>query len=343
MWTHVRTFLIVSVITVLIWAFAEAESLTTKALRVDLNFLNDPQTGRFVEVAENQGWGGRCEVLFEGSTASVGDLEPLLRKGVGLRAGLSGVPPEPGEYVIDLNQILRAVPELDGKGVTVVRVDPPTLRVIVDTLVTREVNVVSDVAGAVVDGPVECKPGKAKLTLPSALADRISAETAVTARVPPDAIAKLVPGRIETVPGVALIAPPMLAGKSRVSIEPDRADVVLKLRARTDIFTIASVPVHIKIAVGEIGRWEVAVPEEDRFIRDVKVSGPSDLVDRVRRGEIRITAVLPLSFDELERGISTKDVVFAEVPTDLKFDADRTTVRLTISRRSPTEPVTPGS
>ena len=343
MWTTVRTFLIVSVITVLIWAYAEAESLTTKSLRVDLNFLGDPQSGRFVEVADSQGWTGRAEILFEGSTASIGNLEPALRKGISLQAGASGVPLEPGEYVVDLNQVLRAVRELDAKGVTVVRVEPQTLKVTVDTLVSREVKVVTDVAGAVVDGAVEVKPQKAKITLPSSLAGRLTAESAVTARIPPDSISRLVPGRLETIPGVPLLPPTSLPATPRITIDPDRADVVLKLRSRTDVFTIASVPVHIKIAVGEIGRWNISVPEEDRFIRDVKVSGPSDLVDRVGRGEIRVTAVLPLSFDELERGITTKDVVFAEVPTDLKFDADRTTVRLGISRRAPGETPLPGS
>ncbi len=343
MWTHVRTFLLVSIITVLIWTFAEAESLTNKTIRVDLAFVNDPQTGRFVEVGENQGWSGRAEVVFEGSTASVGDLESALRRGVALRAGSEGVPADPGDYDLDLNQILRSAPEIDNRGVTVVKVDPPRLRVSIDTLVVRDVKVVADVAGALVDGPVETKPAQAKMTLPRSLADRVSPEAVVTARISPDAIGKLVPGRSETIPSVPLEPPAILSGRARVTIQPERADVILKLRTRTDVFTIASVPVHIKIAVGEVGRWDITVPDEDRFIRDVKVSGPSDLVDRVRRGEIRVTAVLPLSFDELERGIATKDVTFAEVPTDLKFDADRTTVRLSITRRDRATVPQPGA
>ncbi|HLO41321.1 MAG TPA: hypothetical protein VK176_09880 [Phycisphaerales bacterium] len=340
MWNALRTFLLVTLITIMIWTFAEAESLTTKTVRIEVAFAVDPQTSRFVEVTENQGWNSRVEVEIEGSTALVNELESALRRGVSLRAGMPGIPAEPGEYTVDLNQALRAAPEIDGRGVTVVKVDPPNIKVVVDSLVTKEVKITTDVAGAVVDGAVETRPQRARLTLPSALAVRVGPETAVIARVPPEAIAKLVPGRAETIPGVTLTAPAGLAGRPRVLIDPDRADVVLTLRARTADYTIASVPVHIKIAAGEMGRWDVVVPEEDRFIRDVKVSGPSDLVDRVRRGDIRVTAVLSLSFDELERGITTKDVTFAEVPTELKFDTDRTTVRLSITRRE-TDPLTP--
>ena len=35
-----------------------------------------------------------------------------------------------------------------------------------------------------------------------------------------------------------------------------------------------------------------------------------------------------LSFDELERGITNKDVTFADFCSDLKFDAERMNVRL---------------
>ncbi|GMV27563.1 MAG: hypothetical protein AMXMBFR58_35940 [Phycisphaerae bacterium] len=344
MWAYVRTFLIVTTITVLIWTFAEAESLTTRTLRTDLDFAIDPQTQRFIEVTEKNSWTGRVEAVFEGSTASMGELESLLRRGLVVRPGSGSLPSEPGSYDIDLAQILRSIPEIDRLGVSVTKAEPPTVHIAIDTLVTRDVQIVPVVLGAVVDGIVESKPGRAKMTLPRSLADRLPADATVSATVSADAVEKLVPGRTETVPGVTLRPPAAMNGHPRVIIDPDRADVILKLKARTDVFTMPSVPVHIKIAVGEIGRWEVTVPDEDRFIRDVKISGPSDLVEQVRRGQIKITAVLSLSFDELERGIATKDVVFSEIPTELKFDADRTTVRLRIARRpSTTDAAEPGS
>ncbi len=333
MWNHLKTFGIVTVFTLLIWAFAEAESLTTKTVRVDVAFMTDPQSGRVLDVPEGQGWNGRVEMVFEGSTASVGDLESILRKGLVLRAGMDGVPADPGEHTIELRQALRSAPQLESRGVTIVKVDPPAVRVVVDTLVKRDLKVLPDATGAVVDGAIECKPATVRLTLPRSLSDLLPENASVIARIGSDTIKTLVPGRNETVNGILLLPPRELDGRSHISIEPDHVDVSLKLRLRNDSYTIASVPVHVKIAVGELGRWNVTVPEEDRFIRDVKVSGPGDQVDRIRRGEIRITAILPLSFDELERGITNKDVTFAEVPTDLKFDAERMNVRLTITRR----------
>ncbi|HRJ49461.1 MAG: hypothetical protein KF787_12015 [Phycisphaeraceae bacterium] len=334
MLSGIRTFALVTIITVLIWAFAEAESLTTKVLRFELLFTADPQTRLFADPADVQGWTGRVEVTIEGSNRAVGDVEFNLRRGVSIRPGMSGIPTEPGEYSIDLNQVLRAAPEIVNRGVTIAKVDPPILLVVVDTLVTRELQVIADAQGALVDGPVECRPSNARITLPRSLSLLLPADIALTARIPQETIGSLVPGRSETIAGIPILPPPQVRGRPRVTIEPERADAVLTLRTRTDSFTITSVPVHVKVAAGEYGRWDITIPDEDRFIRDVTVSGPSDMVARVRRGEIRLTAVLTLSFDELERGISSKDVLFSEVPTELKFETDRTTVRLRIARRA---------
>lgn len=342
MLSGIRTFALVTIITVLIWAFAEAESLTTKALRCELHFAADEQTLRFADPADAKAWTGRVEVTVEGSNRAAGDVESNLRRGVTIRPGMSGVPTEPGEYSIDLNQVLRAAPEIVNRGVTIAKVEPPSLLIVVDTLVTRELQVNADAQGALVDGPVECRPSNARITLPRALNALLPPDVTLTARIPQETIGTLVPGRAETITGIPILPPPQVKERNRVTIEPERADVVLTLRSRTDSFTITSVPVHIKIAAGEFGRWDITVPEEDRFIRDVTVSGPSDMVARVKRGEIRLNAILTLSFDELERRISSKDVLFSEVPTELKFETDRTTVRLRIARRADPDDDAPG-
>jgi hypothetical protein len=334
MWTHVRTFLLVSLITVMIWVFAEAESLSKKSVRADVVFETDSETGRFVQVLDGQGWRDRVEIAVEGSTAAVNDLEADLRRGIRLRVGNAGIPPETGENLLEFNQILRALAEFTQRGVTVVKVDPPTLKVVVDELIAVEMKVEADVPGGVLEGVAAVKPERAKVWIPRGANASLMPESTVKARVSAESLAKLIPGRLETVTGVTLDPPGILAGMARVRVEPAKGEVSLTLKSRNETHTIPSVPVHVRLAAGELERWDITVAEENRFIRDVRVTGPGELIDRIRRNEIRLTATLALSFDELERGVTSKDVTFSELPTELKFEADRTTVRFTARKRT---------
>ena len=142
---------------------------------------------------------------------------------------------------------------------------------------------------------------------------------------------KLVPGRAEMITNVPIETPSDVVG---AVMEPARAEVRLTLRTKSSSLVLPSVPVYVCMPAVEIGRWDVSIPDEDRFLTDVEVSGPSDVVDLVRRGQIRIAAQLVLSFDDLERGIGSKEVTFAELPTALNFKADSTKVRVRITARS---------
>lgn len=335
MLTQVKTTVLVTLVTALIWIFAEAESLTKKTVRVEVLLESEPESDRLVDIPDGQGWQKRVDVVFEGSTAAVTEAEAVFRRPVRLRPGMEGVPSDPGEQTVDFYAALREWPELRSRGVTIVRVDPPNVRIRVDQLVSREVKVIAEVPGSELDGQPEIKPGTVTLRLPASEAGALTATSAVRARVSPESVTKLVPGRRETVSNVVLELPPELQGSRRVRIDPNRAEVSLTLRSRAAALTLPNVPVSIVLAAGEYARWDITVPDEDRFITDVKVTGPVDLIDQVKRADVTITAQVLLSFEELERGITSKDVVFSSIPpaADLQFKADNTKVRLKIKRR----------
>lgn len=335
MLTHLKTALLVTLVTILVWVFAEAESLTARNVPAQVTVESEPDSDRVVEVLDGQGWQKRADVVFEGSTAAVAEAEAALRKPVRLRPGMEGVPASPGEQTIDLFAALRAWPEVRTKGVTIVRVDPPNLRIRVDEIVSREVKVAAEVPGSELEGAPEVNPTTATLYLPTTEVPLLKPTSAVRARVLPELVTRLVPGKRETIPNVVLEAPPELQNSRHVKIQPRSAEVTLTLRSRVAIHTLPSVPVTVVLAAREYARWEITVPEEDQFITDVKISGPVDLIDQVKRGGITVTAQVILSFDELERGIASKDVIFSSIPpaAELQYNADSTKVRLRIKRR----------
>ena len=330
---HLKTGLWVTLVTVVIWTFAESESLTSRSVRAEVALESDAATDRAVEITD-PAWRDRVDVAIEGATAAVSEAEAILRRPICLRPGMPGVPTEAGEQTADLAAALRSLPDLQGKPVTIVRADPPTVRIRIDQLLTRELKVVVDAPGAELDGQAEARPATVNIIAPDADAKRLTESSVAIARISPETLTRLVPGRKETISNVAIELPLEVAGP-RARAAPARVEVALTLKSRTATYTLASVPVYILVAAVEYERWDISVPPEDRFLTDVQVSGPSDMVDQVRRGEIKVTAKVELSFDELERGISSKEVSFSQIPTPLVFKADNTRVRLLIKRRTP--------
>lgn len=331
---HIKTFALVTLVTAVIWVFAESESLTTRPVRAEVTFELDPTSDHSLEIVD-PAWRERVDVTLEGATGAVSEAETVLRRAVKLRPGMPGIPSEPGEQTADLAAAIRSLAELQGKPVTVVRTDPPSMRFRIDQLVTREIKVVVDAPGAELDGQPEPRPATVKVITTESDARLITEASVATARLTVDTMKRVVPGRKEMVSNVAVEPPAEIAGP-KTRVVPPRIDVGLTVKSRTASYTIASVPVYILVAAVEYERWDVSVPPEDRFLTDVQVSGPGELVDQVRRGEIKVTAKVELTFDELERGISSKEVSFSQLPTALNFTADNTRVRLQIRKREPT-------
>jgi len=329
---HVKTALLVTLVTVVIWVFSESESLTSRPVRVEASFDIEPKDDRSLRVID-PAWKERIDAAIEGTTAAVSEAETVLRRPVRFQLGAPGIPTDLGEHAVDLATALRGLPDLQGKPVTIVRADPATIRVRVDQLATRELKVVVDApAGTRFDGLPEARPATIKISLPESDARLLDESAVAFARLNPETLTRIVPGRRETISNVSVEPPPLVTGP-RTRLSPQRVDVDLTLQSRTGTLTLASVPVFILIAAVEYERWDIAVAPEDRFITDVKVSGPSAEIDKIRRGETRVTAKVELTFDELERAISSKEAIFTQVPTELAFTADNLRVRLQIRKR----------
>lgn len=340
---HYRTMLLVTVLTVLIWVFAEGETLRTTTRRVDIDVLTGSST-LVVEIGRDQPWSGWADVRFEGTALGLDRLREVLEGVVPLTAG-ADFPATPGQHVIDLREALRNHESLARTGVTVVEVDPPLLTVVLDELVQHEIGVRVDAPEGRLVGPPEVVPERVSLTLPASVAKRYEQELAgmqAVAQVEEQRLAALTPGQRERLLDVPLRAPPELAGQSFVTLSPARADVVLTLPFRARNIVLPSVPVQVRLAAVEFNNWEVVVPEQGRQILNVRVSGPDELIDRIESGELSVVATVPLDFEELERGISEKRAEFSHLPTQLRFEAADTLIPLQIRRRSdvPIDPAT---
>ncbi len=348
MWRHIKTWTIVICVTVLIWVFAEAESLRTLSIPTAITIRPPTDVMQVVEVIDDAGQliadGGtsrRRTVAIEGPAAAITRAELILRDGITLNPGMSDqFTSIRGTRELDLAAVLRTHPALRGLGVTIKSVEPSRVRVVVDDLVEKRIPVVIELPEGQTDGPPVLNPTEVVIRVPSEFASRLDEGT-------PQAIAKidraiwdrLVPGRRETI-NVTLLAPKSLDGIRSMTFTPGRAAVELTVRSRTDTHVIATVPVHIRAPAAELERWDVKIVGKT-LLNDVKVTGPADVIQRIREGAITIVAYVPLSFEDLEKKISSKEAVFSDLPTQLRFEPERPLIELEITSREVKAGVTP--
>jgi len=329
---RIKTITLVSVITLLVWVFAEAESLQRRDVRFTLQFVSEADSERAIQAEDS--FRGSITVGFSGSASAFVPAEELSRTGpLTLAIGSSGIPATPGEYVVSLRDALRADPALRKLGLTVDRVEPATVRVRVEAMEVRTARVVVDVGESELEGVPEVRPATVKVYLPAEAAGAAGSTLEVFATLRPEDLSRLLAGRRETVPQVRLELPAALKNKRAARIEPPTAQVTLAIRKRQSSIELTGVPIQVRMAPGELSRWDVTIPEQDRFIPKVTVSGPADYIDQVKRGEIKIAATVNLSFEDLEKGVTQKEVVFSDLPSYLKFETETRLVRVAIKKR----------
>lgn len=333
-----RTLALTIVVTLLIWLYAEAESLTRVQQEAKITFVS-PAASTLVRAAD--GWGGSVRLTIEGGAAALARAPRAFE----LAPGAIGVPSDDGEHSIDLRVALRAHPAWAQSGVSLLAVEPPTVRVRVRAMETlADVEIRPDLGAIDLASPAVVEPARASLILPKALAERLRAlpEGAhVLARPTAQAAQGLREGQTSRVR--ARLAFPATFDDPDATITPREVDVSVSVRARTSRADLPPVPVQTLLPPGDAGRFRISLGEEDRFLRDVTIQGPIDVIEAVRARTWSVVAVVSLSTDDLEQRIGSKratfallrDGVMAPLPPGVDAEASDTTIRLTI------EPIAP--
>lgn len=329
-----RTAILVTFFTVLIWALAEGESLQTKRTVLDVEFPKTVTEAYTVRVADTSTWRGRVEVQVEGPTASLDGLESVLSRAIALTPGIDGLPRESGEHTVDLRQALRGLAEFRTRGVTVLSAEPATVRVVVEELTTRQVEIRVEAPTEELDGPAQVVGAdRAQVRMPVRVAEGLGEGAVVVARVRREDLVTLQEGVRSTLP-VRLEPGSGFEDGQILGIDPVQVTVQLTVRSKTETVVLPSVAVDLRLPPGEVGGWEIEIPLEDQSLRDVRVTGPSGLIAQIRSGALVVRAFVRLSFEDLEAGVGSKRAEFSEFPSSLNFEVEDGEVKLAIRRRA---------
>lgn len=300
-----QTGAIVTVIAVLVWLYAEGEAVQERPKQVEIRFVaSGSQVG--IEPAGSE-W---INVTFQASTGQMAQVEYLLAQGpvqipVTLRENGAS-----DQQTVVLREALEQSP-LGELGVNIRDTNPATMNVSVEPLVTVTLDVAAQFAQPEMVAPrPRVEPSQVELTVAGSLAPQAEGLRAI-ARL--DDLTAFEPDEEHTV-NVRVTLPEALRHRwSRV--EPASVAVTFTLRDQTDTVTLTSVPVEVSMLPVLGRRYWVDVPDEYRVLADVRLSGPSDEIDRIRRRERPIRAYVRPTADELDAGVELLNVHLDKPPS----------------------------
>lgn len=338
-----RTVLLVTLITAVVWLLAEARMIQTRTVELQLVLVGAPEDREsplVVRPAPYSVWNSTIDVELEGSLASLDQTVRELHGTLELTTG-GEIPSGAGVHELDLRSIVRDHPALRAHGVGIRSMSDDTAIVEVDTIVEVEAPVRVDVpSGIRLDGAPRAVPASVKVRGPSSVVDAIGVLEA-SASPSGSVVSSLTPGRLEIVPEVPVVLPLTGIGGAggtgtgswALRVTPARVDVRLTLSATTQTTTIERLPVQVLLAPGEVGRWDIRINPGDEDLVSVLVAGPSDALGAIVDGSVTPIAVLALSFQELERGVRSKTPVIRGLPAGCVVRSTIPEIGFAITRR----------
>ncbi len=321
------TYGLVTVVALLIWYWAAAETRDQDRRTFRLVFEPAPQTEQTV----TSGGIDKVNVEMEGSRLALQRAAELAdRRRLRLTTG-NELPTE-GQHRLDLVELLESHKPLTNTGVRILSTDPASVQIDIDRLVPVTVEIKAVTPGVEPEN-LTIDPPQAVVKLPSRLRDRAGGNLAVEVHVPQTRLDRLEPGVMNTVENLKLRLAGPLGNARPVRIEPPRATVTFTVRSRIKETTLPTV--RVQIAGPPEDNDEYVVQIENNTLTDVTVKADRELISRIDRGDAVVVALVHLSHQEKELGIESKPVTcFMALPRDAGISVEPTLVEAEVNGSS---------
>ena len=217
MLTHLKTIILVTVITAVVWLFAESESVRSREFTLSIELPDDPLASTVMQTVDTlavRGWGG---VPARGAAGAAAGGRGAAARPIKLSPDMDGVPTTPGEREIDFRRVLRPIPLFASRGVSITRCEPASVRVLVDRIIERpgELRVAVDGLTVETDAAPAVTPQGVRIFGPETVLARLPSDAVALARPSAAEQARLVPGRADKIAAVQLLVPREIGGLAR--------------------------------------------------------------------------------------------------------------------------------
>lgn len=318
---------LVAALSVAIWTFAEARSLTTATRTVTL-VLSAPAGSPLTAWHESDRARRVTATLrLEGSRAALDRAGQRLAEPLELLVG-EGLPTTTGRATVSLREALRGHRAFDRLAVTLLDSTPSSIEVVVDERVERSIAVRVAVSGLALERPVEVTPATVTVVGPATIVNAASLE-ALEAVIEPGRLVELRAGTTTQLQGLGIVTPaPWRTDLVRIS--PATVSATIALRDTIESHTLSSVPVMVRLSPTQLRLWRVRIAPEEAFLRDVVVRGPGEAIEAIKAGRERVVATLLLEGEELAAGSAEFSAVLSARLEGLRFEVADTRVPVEI-------------
>ncbi len=326
--------LLTTTLALLVWAWAEGEGLSTAPATPRLVFAAPPSSDLSARVVDPS-WNSIVTVSLRGSNSSIGAAQRAMLSPLVLTPGVGAFPSTPGAHRLDLRDVLRASPEIRRTGVSIMSVEPATLDVRVDQLLTRQATVRLRTRGGELAQPASVTPEVVTVRFPAEAAPKLPEVLELDAVLDLATIGAGVGAKATGAADVRVPVAIQSAWRELGVLDPVPAMVSVSfLRGTPDeTITLPSIPVVVVIdpeAPGGTG-WQIELI--DSYVRDVKMVGPGAALAGLRDGKSQARAVGVLSEGDLVAGDRLIPVTIATGVDGVRADGEGRTARVRVSRK----------
>ncbi|MCA9283913.1 MAG: hypothetical protein KDA22_01770 [Phycisphaerales bacterium] len=310
--TSTGTYIMVTIVSLMIWLWAAAVAADSRTISVQVSI--EPPPGMVLLsgptlIADQQ-------VTVSGTVAEVDRAIDDMRPEIRIQLGRYDLPKDAGEIVLPIGPAIEAMLGRTNHNVSVSakEKDGRTSEVVlrVDKLVAKNYLIELDVPGVEIDGQPTISPREAKVLVPESLL-ALRAPLRLRAEIGPSELEQVDRGgRLVTEARLRLYSSsgPLDPGEPGVSIQPALAMVSFRVASRTATITVGEagtgalgVPVQIALPPADTARYEVTIDPKDSFLRNVRLSGAADAITALREGRFKVLAFVQLSSDDLDRAV----------------------------------------
>lgn len=295
--SNIWTFLLVTLVTVLIWYWAAGETRSR----------TDPPIESLVQVTvpDPENWlltpaQRSATIVLEGSQLALQKATARLRQPLVINVSAT-----PGRQVVDLLERVRRHDELLATGATVVSITPPDMEITLDRVERFAAPVKPMLPGVSTEGEIVVEPREVMVAMPSQLRQRLGPNFAVEAALERAELDRVQPGAPTTL-DVKLRLPEGVGSPSEVVLTPSRVKMTFAIRSRTREVRVSTV--RVQLSGPPEDRETYLVEMDPRQLPDVTITADADLVRRIEANEVPVVALLHIGSREKEARIESKRI-----------------------------------